>query len=70
MSDQERMSPFIRITSGVIGILGVAAIPLNAIREGYLQSPVVLFASFFAGFVFLYAAFFGKYPWHKSKTDD
>jgi len=69
MSEQERISPIIRVVSGVIGILGVAAIPLNALRDGNLQPGWVLFASFFAGFVFLYVSFFGKYPWDRTETD-
>jgi hypothetical protein len=70
LSKQERISPFIRVVSGVIGFLGVAAIPLNALRDGSLQPTIVLFASLFAGFVFLYVAFFGKYPWDRTEPDD
>jgi hypothetical protein len=70
MSEQERITPFTRVVSGLIGVLGVAAIPLNALREGSLQPAIVLFASFFAGFVFFYVAFFGKYPWDRTKSDE
>lgn len=70
MSEQEKISPFIRVVSGVIGILGFAAIAFNASQAGGLRPDVVLFASFFAGFVFLYVSFFGKYPWDRSKPDD
>ena len=58
----------IRIFSGVIGILGFAAIAFNALRDGGIKPDVMLVASFFAGFIFLYVAFFGKYPWDKTKA--
>jgi len=64
------MSPLVRVASGVIGILGFAAIAFNAANEGSLQLNVVNFASFFAGFVFLFASFFGKYPWDRGKVDE
>jgi hypothetical protein len=54
----------------VIGILGVAAIPINALRDGLLQPDFLLFASLFAGFVFLFVAFFGKYPWDRAEPDE
>ena len=57
------MSPFVRVASGVIGLLGFAAIAFNAASEGRFQLSAMTFASFFAGFIFLFAAFFGKYPW-------
>ena len=69
MSNPERISPFVRIVSGVIGILGFAAIAFNASQDGGLKPSVVLFASFFAGFIFLYVSFFGKYPWDKTKAN-
>ena len=65
-----RISTVFRGVSGVIGILGFAAIAFNASREGSLEPDFVLFTSFFAGFVFLYVAFFGKYPWDRAETDD
>jgi hypothetical protein len=49
----------------MIGVLGFAAIAVNASQDGGLKPNVVLFASFFAGFIFLYVSFFGKYPWDK-----
>jgi len=70
VTDQERISPFIRIVSGVIGVLGVAAIPLNALREGHLQPGILNAASLFAGFVFLYVALFGKYPWGRGRPEE
>jgi hypothetical protein len=54
----------------LIGILGFAAIAFNASQDGGFQLNVMLFASFFAGFVFLYVSFFGKYPWDNSNADD
>jgi hypothetical protein len=54
----------------VIGILGFAAIAFNVSQDGGLQTNVMLFASFFAGFVFLYVSFFGKYPWDKGNSDE
>ena len=65
MSEKEKISPVIRFISGMIGVLGFAAIAVNASQDGGLKPNVVLFASFFAGFIFLYVSFFGKYPWDK-----
>ena len=70
MSTQERISPLIRVVSGVIGILGFAAIAFKAMQDGGLKPDVMLFACFFAGFIFLYVAFFGKYPWDRAKSDE
>jgi len=64
------MSPLVRVASGVIGVLGFAAIAFNAANGGGLQLGVLTLASFFAGFIFLFAAFFGKYPWDRSKTEE
>lgn len=70
MSKQDRISPFIRVVGGVIGILGFSAIAFNAVQDGGLKPDVMLFASFFAGFIFLYVAFFGKYPWTGTESDE
>jgi hypothetical protein len=70
LSKQKKISPLVRAISGVIGILGFAAMAFNASQDGGLQMSVTLFASFFAGFVFLYVSFFGKYPWDKSNVDE
>jgi hypothetical protein len=70
LSKQERISPLVRAISGVIGILGFAAIAFNASQSGGLQMNIMLFASFFAGFIFLYVSFFGKYPWDNSNADE
>lgn len=70
MSNKERLSPLVRVTSGVIGVLGFAAIAFNASHNGGIQFDFMLFASFFAGFIFLYVSFFGKYPWDVAKADD
>lgn len=69
MSKQDSISPFIRVVSGIIGILGFVAVAFNASQNGGLQPDVMLFASFFAGFIFLYVAFFGKYPWDRTERD-
>ena len=70
LNKQERISPFIRVVSGILGILGFAAIAFNAMQDSGLKPGLVLFASFFAGFIFLFVAFFGKYPWDRTKTDE
>ena len=70
LSKPERISPFIRTVSGLIGVLGFVAIALNALQDGGIEPGVVIFASFFAGFIFLFVAFFGKYPWGRSETDE
>jgi len=70
LNKREKMSPLIRVISGVIGVLGFAAIAFNASQDGGLQPGVMLFASFFAGFIFLYAAFLGTYPWDRSDDDE
>jgi hypothetical protein len=70
MSKRERISPTIRVVSGVIGILGFVAIAFNATQDGGIKLDFMLFASFFAGFIFLFVAFFGKYPWDSKNTDD
>ena len=64
------MSPFIRAVSGVIGALGFAAIAFNASQDGGVELSFMLVASFFAGFVFFYVSFFGKYPWNGWGDDD
>ena len=69
MSERETISPFIRVVSGVIGILGFAAMAFNALQNGGLKPDFILVASFFAGFIFLFVAFFGKYPWDRDRTD-
>lgn len=70
MRDHEKMSPIVRIASGVLGVLGFVAIAFNAANDGGLHLNVMTLASFFAGFIFLFAAFFGKYPWDRKKTED
>lgn len=70
MSDQKRLSPFIRVASGIIGILGFVAIAFNALGEGGLEPDFLLFASLFAGFIFLFVALFGKYPWDRAERDE
>jgi hypothetical protein len=70
MNEQKRISPFIRIVSGVIGVVGFAAVASDVSQNGGLNPNILLFASFFAGFVFLYAALFGTYPWGRTKREE
>lgn len=49
-------------------MLGFVAIAFNAANDGGLQLNVVTLASFFAGFIFLFVSFFGKYPWDRSRA--
>lgn len=70
LSEQEKISPIIRVVSGVIGILGFGAIAFNAVQVGGLKPGLMLFASFFAGFIFLFVALFGKYPWDRAERSD
>lgn len=70
LSNQQEISPIVRATSGLIGILGFAAVAFNASQDGDLQLSAMLVASFFAGFIFLYVSFFGKYPWNKRVADN
>jgi hypothetical protein len=67
---QERISPGIRVLSGIIGISGFAAIAFNASEGGGIKADFMLFASFFAGFIFVYVAWFGTYPWDRKDDDD
>jgi hypothetical protein len=69
LSKNKKISPIVRVVSGVIGLLGFAAIAFNASQAGGLELNFMLFASFFAGFIFLYVSFFGKYPWDKSNAN-
>jgi hypothetical protein len=70
LGKQVRISPVVRVISGLTGVLGFAAIAFEASQEGGFQLNAMLLTSFFAGFVFLYVSFFGKYPWEKSNADD
>ena len=70
MSEQEKISTTVRVLSGVIGVLGFAAIAFDAWEDGGLKPNLVLLASFFAGFIFLYVSFFGKYPWVKTERSE
>ena len=70
MPKKERISPFIRVVSGILGILGFMAVAFNAVQDSGLELSFTLFASFFAGFIFLYVSFFGKYPWDGAGADD
>jgi vacuolar-type H+-ATPase subunit I/STV1 len=70
LSKQVRISPFIRVLSGVIGILGFAAIAFNTMQDDGPKPGLMLLASFFAGFIFLFVALFGKYPWDRTERDE
>ena len=70
MPEKEGISPCIRVVSGVLGILGFVVVAFNAVQDGGLELSFLLFASFFAGFIFLYVSFFGMYPWDRAGTDD
>ena len=63
---QKKISPLVRIVSGVIGVLGFVAIAFNASEDNGLEIDFALIASFFAGFVFLFVSLFGKYPWDRN----
>ena len=54
----------------MIGILGFAAIAFNASQAGGIELGFMLVASFFAGFIFLFVAIFGKYPWDRRGADE
>lgn len=54
----------------MIGILGFVAMAFNATQNGGVKPDVMLYASFFAGFIFLFVALFGKYPWDKAERDE
>ena len=62
----KKYSIAIRITTGLLGLGGVAAIGFNALREGGLQLDAVslflLFGKLFAAYVFFYVAFYGTSP--------
>lgn len=70
MTDRVRISALQRMISGVLGALGFAAIAFRASQDGGLDLDFMLIASVFAGFIFLYVSFFGKYPWDVNKSDD
>ena len=70
MKKHERISPLIRAVSGVIGILRFAAIAFTAMQDDGFKPDIILFASFFAGFIFLFVAVFGSYPWDRSDRDE
>lgn len=63
---RKKYSLTIRITTGRLGLLGVAAIGFNAVLEGDLELDemffLMLFAKLFAAYIFFYVAFFGTSP--------
>ncbi len=62
----KKYSTTIRITTGLLGLFGVAAIGFNAVQEGSLLldavSLLMLFAKLFAAYIFFYVALFGTSP--------
>ena len=62
----KKYSPAIRITTGLLGLGGVAAIGFEAFPEGGFQFDVMsflmLFAKLFAAYIFFWVAFFGTSP--------
>ena len=62
----KRYSPAIRITAGLLGLGGVAAIGYDAFQKGDLQLDLIffllLFAKLFAAYVFFFVAFFATSP--------
>lgn len=70
MRSKKKISPLVRIISGVLGVAGFAAIAFNASREGGIDPNFMFYCSMLGGFIFLYASVFGSIPWHVSNTDD
>jgi hypothetical protein len=66
----EKYSLAIRLVCGILGLLGFGAIGFNAVQAGKLEISFMLFASMFAGFVFLYVAFFGVNPLDKKGREE
>lgn len=70
----KKYSTAIRITTGVLGLMGVAAIGFNALQEGSYSFDAVslslLFAKLFAAYIFFYVAFFGTSPLAFLNLDD
>ena len=70
MPEKARVSPLVRVVSGVLGMLGFMAVAFNAVQDGGISLSFTLVVSFFAGFTFLFVSFFGKYPWDRAGADD
>lgn len=62
MAKNKTYSLAIRLVCGVLGLLGFVAIGFNAVQAGRIEISFMLFASMFAGFIFLYVAMFGTNP--------
>ena len=69
-----KYSTTIRITTGLLGLFGLAAVGFNAVQEGSLQldaiSLLLLFAKLFTAYIFFYVAFFGTNPLVFLNMDD
>lgn len=59
---KQKFPASIRIACGVLGIPGIAAIAFQAVRDGAIEPNLLLFSKLFAGFVFLWVAFFAAAP--------
>ncbi len=63
----KKYSTAIRITTGLLGLVGVAAIGFNALQEGSLRSDAVslfmLFAKLFAAYIFFTLHFLEQAHW-------
>lgn len=70
MANDRTYSLAIRLICGALGILGFAAIGFNAVRAGGIEIDFMLFASMFAGFIFVYVAMFGRNPLDRKEQED
>ena len=70
MSEKKKYSMFIRIVSGLIGALGIAATIFNAIRAENFSFEFKLVAMAFAFFIFIYVAVIGRNPLESTKKTD
>jgi hypothetical protein len=70
----KRYSIAVRITTGLLGVAGVAAIGFDFLQKGGLEFSVmplfVLFAKLFAAYIFFYVAFYGTSPLALLNMDD
>ena len=62
MSERKRYSRTVRVVCGVLGLLGLFAIAFHYLATGELSWGFLLFAQFFAIFLFLYVAIWGVSP--------
>jgi hypothetical protein len=67
---RKKFSPLIRTTTGVLGVLGIAAIGFDIVKDGGIQPDLMLFVKLLAGFVFFYVAIFGTNPLDFSSSSE